>query len=158
MWHTKDWGSNVGMNWGSVKNSEGPCVFCTVPIQGAKPPLYVQYKIHSRPPRVFDTPSSHSNFNPNSNSNSNLNSKIKNKKHFLIFHRPTSLGQHSEFAEHGSIQLSSGSLGSSSLAMLCEAANHKIPAPLGQQVRNVGLFSCRPVKIKESFKFFIWEF
>ena len=40
------------MNWGSVKNSEGPCVFCTVPIRGAKPPLYVQYKIH-KPPQSF---------------------------------------------------------------------------------------------------------
>ena len=37
------------------------------------------------PPRVFDTPSSHSNFNPNSNSNSNLNSKIKTKNIFLFF-------------------------------------------------------------------------
>ena len=38
-------------------------------------------------PRVFDTPSSHSNFHPNSNSNSNLNSKLKNKKVHFIFHR-----------------------------------------------------------------------
>ena len=42
-------GIEVGMTWGSVKNSGGACVFCTVPIRGAKPPLYVQYKIHKHP-------------------------------------------------------------------------------------------------------------
>ena len=62
-------------------------------------PLYNYNTKYTSLPRVFDTPSSHSNFHPNSNSNSNLNSKLKNKKVFFIFHRDRFLGVDSEFAE-----------------------------------------------------------
>ena len=65
------------MAWESVKNSEEARVFCTVLIRTAKPPSNYNTKYTSLP-RVFDTPSSHSNFNPNPNSK--LNSNIKNKK------------------------------------------------------------------------------
>ena len=37
------------MTWGSVKNSGGACVFCTVPIRGTEDPLELQYKIHKSP-------------------------------------------------------------------------------------------------------------
>ena len=51
---------------------------------GASPPVQVRCKIHQHP-RVFETPSSHSNFNPNSSSN--LDSKLKNTKVFFHFSR-----------------------------------------------------------------------
>ena len=53
-------------------------------LYGGRSPPYTYNTKYTGPPRVFDTPSSHSNFNPNSNSN--FNSKLKNKKVFLIFH------------------------------------------------------------------------
>ena len=74
---------------------------CRTYTGGEAPPPYTYNTKYTGPPRVFDTPSSHSNFNPNSNSNSNsnLNSKLKNKKVFLIFHRDRFLRVDSEFAD-----------------------------------------------------------
>ena len=51
------------MNWGSVKKSEGACVFCIIVIEGA---TYKYGTKYTSPPRVFDTPSSHSKFDSNS--------------------------------------------------------------------------------------------
>ena len=75
-------GIEVGITRGSVKNSGKACVFCIVVIKGGLCPLYKYGTKYTSLPRVFDTPSSHSNFHPNSNSN--LNSKLKNKKCKLI--------------------------------------------------------------------------
>ena len=66
----------VGMTWGSVKNSGEACVFCTVLYGGQSPPYNYNTKYTSLP-RVFDTPSSHSNFN--SDSTPHLNSKSISK-------------------------------------------------------------------------------
>ena len=56
------------------KSSEGLVYFVPYLYGGRSPPYNYNTKYTSLP-RVFDTPSSHSNFNPNSNSK--LNSKIK---------------------------------------------------------------------------------
>ena len=45
-------GIEVGMTWGSVRNSGEAYVLCTVLIRGAKPPLWLQCKIH-KPPESF---------------------------------------------------------------------------------------------------------
>ena len=46
-------------------------------LYGGRSPTYNYNTKYTSTPRVFDTPSSYSNFNPNPNSNSNLHSKIK---------------------------------------------------------------------------------
>ena len=76
------------MTWESVKNSGEACVFCIVliVIGGASPPYKYGAECTSLP-RVFDTPSSHSNFD--SNSNPNLNSKFtKFNKIYPTCHLP----------------------------------------------------------------------
>ena len=42
----------VGMTWGSIKNSGEACVFCITVIGGASPPVWVRCKIH-KPPQSF---------------------------------------------------------------------------------------------------------
>ena len=60
-------GIEVGMTGGSVQNSMEACVLCIIVIRGLRPPYKYSAKYTSLP-RVFDTPSCHSNFNPNLNS------------------------------------------------------------------------------------------
>ena len=52
IWKEIGIGIEVGMTWGSVKNSGEACVFCTVLTPGAKLPLSLQCKT-DKPPQSF---------------------------------------------------------------------------------------------------------
>ena len=79
---------NCNWSWNDLRECQklwgGLCILHCSCEGGLRPPYKYGAKYISLP-RVFDTPSSHSNFHPNSNSNSNLNSKLKNKKVFYVF-------------------------------------------------------------------------
>ena len=140
------------MTWGSVENSGGACVFCIVVKGGLRPPYRYGTK-YTGPPRVFDTPSSHSNFNPNSNSN--FNSKLKNKTIFFC-HRRYFVGEFTTIIPSGNFEGPKGRAMHTTTGVIRDIKCWRTDATWSESPESIPVFGLSLWK-KKLFYFLVWN-